>query len=93
MEIIKQKYVVTATKKVYKSFSELPNQIQESLAILLKQLSMQGPIAHNWPNYSKIGKDKYHCHLKRSYVACWTCEADSIKIEVYYAGSREKVPY
>lgn len=46
MEIIKQKYLITATRKVYKSFKNLPENIQERLAILLQQLSLQGPVAH-----------------------------------------------
>jgi phage-related protein len=93
MEILSQKFLITATKKVYKSFRELPEQVQERLGILLRQLAAQGPVAHNWPNYSKLGHNRYHCHLKYSYVACWTCDGNSIKIEVYYVGSREKAPY
>ena len=93
MNILRQKYLVTATKKVYKSFRELPVPVQERLGILLKQLALQGPAAYNWPNYSKLGEHKYLCHLKYGYVACWTHEGDSIQIEVYYVGSREKAPY
>jgi mRNA-degrading endonuclease RelE of RelBE toxin-antitoxin system len=93
MEILKHKYLITTTRKVYKSLRDLPEHVQERLAILLKQLALQGPIAHNWPNYSKLGKNRYHCHLKYSYVACWTCEENSIQIEVYYVGSRESAPY
>lgn len=47
----------------------------------------------NWPNYSKLGDSKYHCHLAYSWVACWSYEKGEIKIEVYYAGSRENAPY
>ena len=47
----------------------------------------------DWANYSKIGKDKYHCHLSYSYVACWNYEKSGITIEVYYVGSRENAPY
>lgn len=93
MDILRQKYLITATKKVYKSFRELPEHMQERLGILVKQLASQGPIAHNWPNYGKLGKNRYHCHLKYGYVACWTNEDNSIQIEVYYVGSREKAPY
>lgn len=93
MDVLRNKYLITSTKKVYKSFRGLPEHVQKSLALLLKQLSLQGPIAHNWPNYSKLGNTRYHCHLKYSYVACWTCEQNSIQIEVYYVGSREKAPY
>ena len=46
-----------------------------------------------WKNYSKLGKNKYHCHLNYRHVACWTAEKETITIEVYYVGSREKAPY
>ncbi len=93
MEIVKHRYLVTATKKVFKSFNKLPEHVQERLGLLLKQLSLQGPVASNWPNYSKLGENRYHCHLKFSYVACWVYEQGSIRIEVYYVGSRENAPY
>ena len=48
---------------------------------------------NSWPNFSPLGKDKFHCHLNYRYVACWTYEKETITIEVYYAGSREKAPY
>jgi hypothetical protein len=93
MEVLRQKYLITATKNVRKSFGVLPHHVQERLGVLLKQLALQGPVAYNWPNYGKLGKNRYHCHLKYHYVACWTCEENSISIEVYYVGSRENSPY
>jgi hypothetical protein len=93
MEILQQKYLITATKRVYKSFQLLPEPIQERLSILLNQLAVQGTIAHNWPNYSKLGHNRYLCHFNCSYVACLTYDDSSIQIEVYYVGSREKAPY
>ncbi len=47
----------------------------------------------SWPNYSPLGEDNYHCHLKYRWVACWKWFKDTIEIEVYYVGSRSKTPY
>ena len=67
--------------------------IQEAFQDLTDDLVARGPVQAGWPNYSKFGKDKYHCHLAHKWVACWTTQKGSIIIEVYYAGSRENAPY
>ena len=54
---------------------------------------VSGPVQPLFWHYSKLGGDRYHCHLALNWVACWTCKNGSIDIEVYYAGSREKAPY
>jgi hypothetical protein len=47
-----------------------------------------------WQNYSPLGKNKHHCHLTYSYVACWEEVQGEIRLlEVYYVGSREDAPY
>ena len=57
----------------------------------------RGPVRGDWPNFSKLGKNTYHCHLKKgkpTYVACWRMLDKSKKvIEVYYVGTHEKAPY
>lgn len=68
-------------------------RVQEKLAVLVDDLEDKGPVQSGWPNYSKLGKEKYHCHLGRKWVACWHYEEKSLIIEVYYAGSRENAPY
>ena len=73
--------------------NKLPFPIQQKLFILIDDLHEKGPIRNDWPNYSKIDNNKYHCHLSYKWVACWTCEQNKLEIEVYYAGSREKAPY
>ncbi len=60
---------------------------------LVQSLKVSGPIQPLFWHYSKLGGDRYHCHLALNWVACWTCRDGSIDIEVYYAGSREKAPY
>ena len=48
---------------------------------LLSDLEEKGPVLSAWPNYSKLGKDKYQCRLAYRWVACWTHEAESILID------------
>jgi mRNA-degrading endonuclease RelE of RelBE toxin-antitoxin system len=86
-------YSVVIDKKVLKGLSKLPLKIQKKLNLLVKDLRDRGPTQPNWPNYSKLEKDNYHCHLDYSWVACWKNEKGTLIIEVYYAGSREKAPY
>lgn len=46
-----------------------------------------------WPNFSKLARREYHCHLSYSWVVCWRVEPETMEIEVYYAGSPENAPY
>jgi mRNA-degrading endonuclease RelE of RelBE toxin-antitoxin system len=86
-------YSVVFTKKVRKSLVKIPKNIRDKFFILAEQLAEQGPVAVNWHNYSKLGRNEHHCHLGYSWVACWTNEKGTITIEVYYVGSRENAPY
>ena len=84
---------VKLTKKVVKGIPRLPLEIRAKLLTLVDDLEEFGPIQSSWPNYSKLGKRKYHCHLNYHYAVCWKAEEQTITIEVYYAGSRENAPY
>jgi mRNA-degrading endonuclease RelE of RelBE toxin-antitoxin system len=84
---------VTIKKKVLKNIEKMPEKIQEKMFTLTKNLMEFGPEQPKWPNYSKLNKNRYHCHLERKWVACWKNEKNTIIIEVYYAGSRENAPY
>lgn len=86
-------YKVTIKKGVIKRIKKMPVKIQEKLALLVNDLRDKGPIRTEWPNFSSIGEDTYHCHLSYKWVACWKHEKNAIRIEVYYAGSRENAPY
>jgi len=86
-------YEIRITKKVQKNLHKLPKNIRQRFIALAEQLRERGPVAHDWPNYGKLGDGKYHCHLAYSYSACWTHEKETITIEVYYVGSRENAPY
>ncbi|EKD28617.1 MAG: putative cytosolic protein [uncultured bacterium] len=89
----KTKYNVTIKKNILKKLNKLPENIQDKLFILAEDLKDKGPLAKDWPNFSPLGEEKYHCHLGYSWVACWKYYKDIITIEVYYAGSRENAPY
>jgi mRNA-degrading endonuclease RelE of RelBE toxin-antitoxin system len=85
---------VTLSKKATKQAKELPKSVREDLISLVRDITLRGPIRGDWDNYSKLaGKDEHHCHLSYRYVACWRVVDSKIKIEVYYAGSRENAPY
>jgi hypothetical protein len=80
-------------RKVERGVRTLPPNVQRLLFLLIGDLQAGGPIQKTWRDFSPLGPDRYHCHLNYRYVACWTCRKDSIVIEVYYVGSREKAPY
>jgi len=86
-------FSVKIKKKVLKNTKKIPLNIQQKFWELIQDLRTDGPIQNDWPNYSELGKNEYHCHLAYHWVCCWRYEKDSIIIEVYYAGSREKAPY
>ena len=86
-------YKVRIKRKVAGNLKKLPKNVQLLLYLLVTDLEGDGPIQNSWPNFSRLGKHEYHCHLTRKYVACWRCDKGQIVIEVYYVGSREKAPY
>lgn len=77
--------------------SNLSSFAKNAFFTLLKELKMSGPYRINWPNYTKMTGDDYHCHIKKghpTYVVCWKIYDKKYKIiEVYYAGTHEKAPY
>jgi mRNA-degrading endonuclease RelE of RelBE toxin-antitoxin system len=87
------KYNIVIKKKVAKNLKKLPVWVQKKMAILANDLREKGPKQPTWQNYSKLSRTEYHCHLGMSWVACWEHQNETIIIEVYYVGSREKAPY
>jgi len=87
------KYEVIVKKKALKRISRMPAPIQQRMVLLADDFRDRGPIRTEWPHFSKIGENKFHCHLGYKWVACWRWKEGSIVIEVYYAGSRENAPY
>ncbi len=86
-------YRVLISRRILKRIKRIPESIQTRLAILVEQLREKGPLQPGWADYGKLGPNKYHCHLSRSWVACWYWEKGTIDIEVYYVGSRQNAPY
>lgn len=90
-------WIVTSKKSAKKQINKLPIAVKESLFALLLEIEKQGPVRGNWPNYGKLGKNRYHCHLKKghpAYVAVWEIKDNQIKlVEVIYVGIHEKAPY
>ena len=90
-------WLVRQKKSVLKSIQKLPVVVLDTLDFLIGELENDGPYRHGWPNYGKLGGEKYHCHLKKgkpTYVACWEILDKNSKImEVYYVGTHEKAPY
>lgn len=89
---------VTASKRVGKEFSGLPESARLALRVLIAEMEISGPYRVNWPHYSPLkgSKNEYHCHLnsgRPTYVSCWRVDKKVKSIEVYYVGTHEKAPY
>ncbi|NBX91964.1 MAG: cytotoxic translational repressor of toxin-antitoxin stability system [Proteobacteria bacterium] len=91
------KWTVDITKKAAKSIENLPQSVRENLRVLTLEIQTVGPVRGNWPNYSKLGENEHHCHIKKgrpTYVACWRVVNKTTQVvEVYYAGTHENAPY
>lgn len=85
---------VAFTAKANKQVTKLPKRERDILVALVQDLQITGAVLPDWSNYSKLGKNTYHCHLSYKWVACWSVEDKNIRlIEIYYVGSRENAPY
>ncbi len=87
----------TVKFKNSKVIQGLPNNLKPRLIALIRQLEEFGPVRGNLPNYSKLGKDRHHGHLKKgrpTYVVVWKVIDQNNKIiEIEYIGTHEKAPY
>ena len=87
-------WTVRVHKKAAKRARKMPLPPQVLFDALLRDLMLNGPIQPEWPNYSKLTHDRFHCHLKHSFVAVWEVVNNEVRIlEVTYVGSREDAPY
>jgi len=90
-------WTVTERRSLNKRVRELPDQVQNQLIALKKDMEANEPIRGDWPNFSPLSGNRYHCHLKKghpTYVAIWEVIDMEIRlIEVIYAGTHEKAPY
>lgn len=87
----------TLSRKARKNIRLLPKRVRKSLAYLIREIELTGPVKGSWPNYSKLGMARHHCHFKKgnpTYVAVWEVKDKKMcLIEVIYAGTHEKVSY
>lgn len=86
-------YRVVQKKSITKAVKKMPEKERKLFSQLVIDLKDYGPMQKKWPNFSKLGENKYHCHLSYHWIACWKETIKGIELEVYYAGSRENAPY
>ncbi len=90
-------WTVEVVRRAAKQVGKLPTRVREVLTELIRDMESNGPIRGDWPNFSTLADNRYHCHLKKghpTYVAIWEVTNKEIKlIEVIYAGTHEKAPY
>jgi len=92
-----KKWNVVLSNNADKNRKKLPKKVQGALFALSMDIEDKGPVRGNWPNYSKLGKNRHHCHLKKGrpvYVCVWEVIDEKIRIvSIEYAGTHEKAPY
>ncbi len=89
------KWEVKVKRKLARRIEALPAPVRAALDFLKADLALRGPVRGDWPNYSALGKETHHCHLKRghpTYVAVWRV-IDDETVEIVYAGTHEGAPY
>ncbi len=88
---------VTLSRVAEKQKAKLSKTVRQMLYALIGDIEAGGPVRGDWPNYSKLGVSRHHCHLKKgqpTFVAVWEVQDKSIKlVEVQYVGTHEKAPY
>jgi mRNA-degrading endonuclease RelE of RelBE toxin-antitoxin system len=91
------KWTVTISRRAQKQLGRLPEAVVKNLVALIREIEVSGPVRGNWPNYSALGQDRHHCHLKKgrpTYVAVWEVRDKEIRlVEITYAGAHEDAPY
>lgn len=89
--------VTLSTTRLSKAIAQLPEHVRLKMFALAKDLEVNGPMQPGWPNFSKLGNNLYHCHIKKgkpTYVVCWrVLSKEDKRLEIYYAGTHEKAPY
>ena len=90
-------WVVKLSRRADKSLDYLSPLVKGALALLISDIEAGGPVRGDWPNYSRLGRWRHHCHLKKgqpTYVAVWEESDTGIRlVEVTYVGTHEKAPY
>ncbi len=85
---------VEFTAKASKQARKLAKRERDTLLLLVEDMKHRGPVLYDWSNYSRLGDERYHCHLSYKWVACWELKDSELRIiDIYYVGSRENAPY
>ena len=88
---------VTIHRRAAQGLAGLPRSVQGSLITLLREIELTGPVRGNWPNYSRLGPERHHCHLKKgrpTNVGIWRVNDQATRwVEVTYVGTHAKAPY
>ena len=77
------KWTVTEKTGLHKRIRNLPENIQNLLIALKKDMEASGPIRGDYPNFSALSGARYHCHLKKgrpTYVAIWEVTDKEIRL-------------
>ena len=86
-------YDVKITRRWERTLDDLPKEVQDLFELLHEDLREKGPFRAEWPNYSPLKNDYYHCHLNQDWVAVWEWKKKTIVIRIEYVGSRGEAPY
>jgi hypothetical protein len=95
-------WTVTFSQKAGKQYQKLKRSgsrpsINDIIDLLVLNLQKHGPQLPDWPHFSSLETDHFHCHLHRgkpTFVACWRIiDKKTKQIEVYYVGTHEGAPY
>ena len=76
-------WTVKERRSLSKRVRKLPENIQNLLIALKKDMEVNGPIRGNWLNFSALSDNRYHCHLKKgrpTFVAIWKVMDKEIKL-------------
>ena len=76
-------WIVTLSRSAEKQKAKLSKPVRQMLFALIGDIEAGGPIRGDWPNYSKLGGSRHHCHLKKgqpTYVAVWEVQNKNIKM-------------
>lgn len=95
--MINNLWTVKLSRRTDKSLDRLPKAVVGALLLLITDIEAGGPVRGDWPNYSRLGSRRHHCHLKKghpTYVVVWEETEIGVKVvEVVYVGTHEKAPY
>lgn len=95
-------WIVTFSREAGKQYNKLLRNgskpsINDTIDLLVQDIQKRGEEQPSWPHFGPLGKNHFHCHLRKgrpTYVACWKIiDKKTKKIEVYYVGTHEGAPY